>query len=271
MRIRVRYDTVYRYERPLRSAIQHLRLEPRAHDAQRVSRWRVRVDGPGRLRKGEDAHGNVLHTLYLSDPVDRLRIHAEGEVETTDTAGVLAGAPEPFAPAVFLRETPLTAADDALRAMAQAAAERAGSGRLAQLHELLRSVAERIRFDVGGTGPSTTAAQALEGGHGVCQDMAHAFIAAARRLGAPSRYVSGHLLRPETERQDAGHAWAEAHVEGLGWVGFDPANRRSPTEAYLRVACGPDSLSATPIRGVRLGGGAEVMTVDLSVTSPQKL
>ncbi len=265
MRIRVGYETDYTYERPVRAAVQLLRLEPRPHAGQRVSRWRVQVDAPGRLRKGEDAFGNVLHAFYLEGAVERLGVLVEGEVETCDTAGVLADAPERFAPEVFLRETPLTAHDAALSGLAASARAEAGEERLSQLHALTRLIHARMRFDVGGTGPSTTAAEALAGGHGVCQDMAHVFIAAARRLGAPARYVSGHLVRTDTPLQEAGHAWAEAHVEGLGWVGFDPANAISPTESYLRVAVGPDYLQAAPFRGSRTGGGAEHMRVRLTV------
>lgn len=265
MRIRVGYETEYVYERPVRSAVQLIRMTPRPHAGQRVGRWRVQVDAPGRLRQGEDAWGNVLHTFYLGGAVERLRILVEGQAETSDTAGVLSGAVEAFAPEVFLRETPLTAHDPAISSLAEGARGE-GDDLLARLHALTRMVAARMVFDAGGdTATATTAAQALAGGHGVCQDMAHVFISAARRLGAPARYVSGHLVRVDRVDQDAGHAWAEAHVEGLGWVGFDPANGVSPTEAYLRVAVGPDYLAAAPVRGSRSGGGGERMAVRLQV------
>ena len=265
MRIRIGYETDYVYARPVRSAVQLIRMTPLSNGGQRVRRWSVQVDAPGRLRRGEDAFGNVLHAFYLGGPVERLRILVEGEVETTDTAGVLSGAAEIFAPEVFLRETPLTAPDAAVDALAQAAHAEADAP-LGRLHALVRLIGARMRFDPQGeTAAATTAAQALAGGHGVCQDMAHVFVSAARRLGAPARYVSGHLLRADHPEQEAGHAWAEAHVPGLGWVGFDPANGVSPTEAYLRVAVGPDYLAAAPVRGSRSGGGAERMTVRLTV------
>jgi transglutaminase-like putative cysteine protease len=95
--------------------------------------------------------------------------------------------------------------------------------------------------------------------------MAHIFIAAARSLSIPARYVSGHLTRTDQVDQEAAHAWAEAHVEGLGWVAFDPANGVSPTEAYVRIAIGLDYLGAAPVRGTVYGGGRESMTVTLSV------
>lgn len=245
--------------------VQLLRVTPRDHDGQQVGRWRVQVDADGRLRPGEDAFGNLTHVFYLGRPAARVRILVEGEAEVEDTAGVLRGAPDRFPPEVYLRDTPLTEPAPALQALADDARIRTGD-LLGRLHALMHLTAERVRFETGRTGTLTTAAEALELGRGVCQDMTHVFIAAARRLGAPARYVSGQLVREDgLTDQDAAHAWAEAHVEGLGWVGFDAANRTCPTASYLRVAAGPDYLAAAPVRGARTGGADEVMQVRLSV------
>ncbi len=267
MRIVVGYESTYAYDREMRSAIQLLRMTPRRHDGQRIGRWRVSVDADGRLRQSEDGFGNIVHTFYLNRPTQRLRILVEGEAEVADTAGVVAGAAEPFPPAAFLRDTPLTLPDAAIRQLAVEAAEDAPDS-LARLHALMRRLRVAMRYDGDGTGTTTTAAEALALGHGVCQDMAHVFIAAARVLGAPARYVSGHLVRADgAVDQEAAHAWAEAYVEGLGWVGFDPANGICPTDAHLRVAAGPDYLAAAPVRGSRTGGGEETMDVKLRVSA----
>jgi len=85
-------------------------------------------------------------------------------------------------------------------------------------------------------------------------------------LGIPARYVGGYLLTGDEPRAyDANHAWAEAYVEDLGWVGFDPANGLCPTERYIRLACGLDASSAAPIRGTRRGGFEEVLDVVVEV------
>jgi transglutaminase-like putative cysteine protease len=90
-------------------------------------------------------------------------------------------------------------------------------------------------------------------------------------MGVPARYVSGHLSRQDGKHdQDAAHAWAEAWVENLGWVGFDPANGICPTEHYVRVAVGLDARGATPIRGTSYGGGQETLTVALNVRPVQQ-
>src|SRR3546814_16207576 len=110
------------------------------------------------------------------------------------------------------------------------------------------------------------AASAVAARGGVCQDLAHVFIAAARSQGMAARYISGHLIRQDgAELQEAAHAWDEAHVPGLGWVAFDPANGICADEHYVRVAAGLDYRDAATVAGDRYGGGVETMSVVLSV------
>jgi transglutaminase-like putative cysteine protease len=173
---------------------------------------------------------------------------------------------ERFPPVVFLRNTALTTADAAIRALGDEAAADADSDRLALLHRLMDAIRERMRFDTDGTDPRTSAPDAFALGHGVCQDFAHIFIAAARHLGIPARYVGGYIYRvDEVNDQEAGHAWAEALVDDLGWVGFDPANGISPTDAHIRVAVGLDYLGAAPVRGTRYGGHNEALNVKVQL------
>jgi transglutaminase-like putative cysteine protease len=106
-----------------------------------------------------------------------------------------------------------------------------------------------VDYRPGVTGSDTTAAQAFALGAGVCQDHAQIFIAAARSLGIPARYVSGYLLAEEGNVLHETHGWAEALAPDLGWIGFDPSNRVCVTERYLRVASGLDADEAAPIRG----------------------
>ena len=114
------------------------------------------------------------------------------------------------------------------------------------LHGLMTALNREIAFDTDPTHSATTAAEAFALRRGVCQDLTHIFIAAARQLGIPARYVGGHFCRDDgVTAQDAGHAWAEAYIEHLGWVGFDPTNGIGTTEAHVRVAIG----SRLPWRG----------------------
>ncbi|KPP82372.1 MAG: Protein containing transglutaminase-like domain, putative cysteine protease [Oceanicaulis sp. HLUCCA04] len=265
MLIRVEYSTRYDYERAPHFVVQVLRKTPRSCESQHVRRWAIESDVDARIRQSEDAFGNIVHTLYSEKPVDTMTISVFGEVDTSDTGGVLQGWPERQHALVYLRTTPLTAADEAIRDFASGFG---GENGLEQLHALMNAINDRIGFDTGATGVSHTAEKAFALGRGVCQDHAHIFLAAARWLGVPSRYVSGHLRRSDGQvEQEAAHAWVEALVDGLGWVGFDPANGLCPDENYVRVASGLDYLGASPVRGSSYGGMGESMSVQLRVHS----
>lgn len=264
MRIRITHETTYRYSDPVKSAIQLLRLTPRGHDGQTVLSWAIDADSGARLIRREDWYGNIAHTLFAGGPIDEITLRVAGEIETTDTGGVVRGGVERFPEMFYLRETPLTRQDAGLRDFAM---ETAGglSNPLEQGHALMRAIHARLRFETDATNSGTTAAEAFGAGHGVCQDFTHIFLASARTLGMPARYVSGYLHRPEQVVQEAGHAWAEAHVEGLGWVSFDPANAVSTTDHYVRIAVGLDYLDAAPVRGSYYGISHEALDVRLRI------
>ena len=266
MRIRIVYDTRYAYDAPARSIAQVLRVTPRNNDGQYVSSWRVDLDIEDAAPAGEDAFGNVTQTFFTTKPLNHLTITVSGEVETADTHGVLSGVPETLPPEVFLRETALTRTDEALRDFAAGVAGGAGKDRLTLLHDLLAATHGHVAFDTGSTNVGTSAVEAFEQKSGVCQDLSHIFIACARHLGVPARYVSGHLVKLGGEvEQQASHAWAEALAPDLGWVGFDVANGVAPSETHVRIATGFDYLSAAPVRGTRMGGGFEQLSVKLAV------
>lgn len=267
MRIGIAYSTTYRYDDPARAILQLLRVTPRPHEGQQVIRWRIDADADVRLRWSEDAFGNIVHALQIERPTDTLTVSVRGEIATEDRAGVVRGSVERLPIEAYLRTTRLTQADARIAALVHDCDPGESATRIKRLHELLHAVADRMTFDTEATGVGATAAEALELGRGVCQDHAHVFISAARTLGFPARYVSGHLLRYDHTSQQAAHAWGEAYVAELGWVGFDPANRQCPNDAYVRVAFGLDYQDAAPVRGARAGGGEERMSVSLQVQS----
>jgi transglutaminase-like putative cysteine protease len=266
MRLNIRHETTYRYDAPASRAIEVLRLTPRGHDGQYIHNWRIDVDHDCRLDQTTDPFGNTMHTFTLEGPLQGLSIVAEGSVETTDTSGVLSGQVERFPPVVFLRETALTTTDEALRAFALDIESSSRPDRLTLLHAVMAGMRARMQFEIDATDTGTSAVEAFRLGHGVCQDFAHVFLAVARHLGIPARYVAGYLLRRDVE-QSAGHAWAEALIPDLGWVGFDPTNGICPTEAYVRVAVGLDYLGAAPVRGSIYGGTGERLAVRVSIAS----
>ncbi len=266
MRIRIAHETVYRYDTPATKAIQILRMMPRNHDGQYVVRWRVEVSEDCRVEPREDAFGNLTHTFTVDGPISELSVRVAGEVETQDTNGVMRGTREKFPPQFYLRQTDLTLPGAAIIDWANAISDGGKRPALEVLHAMQQHIYANFNFDVDATAPSTTAQQAFEKQHGVCQDYAHVFCAAARHLKIPARYVGGYFLRADgVVDTQSGHAWAEAFLPDLGWIAFDPANGICATEAHIRVATGLDYLGAAPIRGTRYGGVGEAMAVKVTV------
>src|SRR5262249_44343669 len=266
MRIRISHESIYRYDAPVAGVIQTLRLTPRNHDGQYVVSWRIDISEDCRLDEHEDAFGNITHTFTAEGAFNELTVSVDGEVETQDTHAIVPGAIERFPPSLFLRETALTRPDTAILAFAREARAAIGDDTLALLHHMTERLHREIVFDPDPTHTATTAAEAFAMRRGVCQDLSQIFISAARSLDIPARYVGGYFHRADgVVRQEAGHAWAEAFVPDIGWVGFDPANGISPTDQHVRVAIGLDFLGASPVRGARKGGGSEALSVTIHV------
>jgi transglutaminase-like putative cysteine protease len=265
MRLRIAHSTTYRYEPAATGIIQILRMTPGSHDGQYVAEWQIDVSTDSRLHAHQDAFGNLTHVLTEA-AISDLTINVEGLIETHDTGGVLRGTDERFPPSLFLRTTALTTVNPAMAAVSRELRSESEADVLGFLHALMLQINDHMTFDVDPTNSGTSAAEAFGLKRGVCQDYANIFIACARSGGVPARFVSGHFLRSDgTVHQQAGHAWAEAFVPDLGWVGFDAANAICTTDAHARVAIGLDYLGAAPVRGTRYGGGNETLTVAVKV------
>lgn len=264
MRLAIRHTTRYLFSQPVAHGLQRLRLRPKPTHGQVVLQWQTQLTG-GRIEvEYDDQHNNHIALVSLDPGTSELAITCSGVVETVDRAGVV-GQHSGLVPLwLFLRQTNLTRPGPKMRALiAGLQADR--SDRLSMLHALTNAVLTALAYEIGHTNASTTGEQALEAGHGVCQDHAHVFIGCARALGVPARYVSGYLMMDDRIDQEAGHAWAEAHVEGLGWVGFDVSNGISPDARYVRVATGCDYRDAAPVTGVSVGAGEAALAVSLAV------
>jgi transglutaminase-like putative cysteine protease len=266
MRIAISHATLYRYTEPLMGSSQYLRLTPRSGPGQTVNRWKLACPG-AELTEWTDHFGNVCHTLIAARALDRLTVEVVGEVVTADINGVVPAGQTDMPHEVYLRDSTYAAPDVKLAKFAAGFRRAVAADRIEGLHRVMSAIRDAVDYQIGETQVTTTAAEAYRRGRGVCQDHAHVFLAVARQLGVPARYVSGYLARQEGTRQEsASHAWAEAAVADLGWVSFDCANGISATEAYVRLAVGLDYADAGPIRGVRMGGGEEKLTVKLDVS-----
>jgi transglutaminase-like putative cysteine protease len=259
MRLTIRHETTYRYDSPVRYTIQQLRLTPAASGVQRVVQWRL--SAPGKLTAARDAYGNDMHTLVLHQPHSEIHLLAEGEVET---APLVDGRLDETTHAVpvlsFASPTPLTARSEAIDALAGTA----GVATVDQLLALAATICEAVDYESGITAVTSTAAQALALGRGVCQDHAHLMLAVCRARGVPARYVSGYI-DPGDVPHAASHAWVDVWVEGAGWVSIDVTHACFASGNYCRLAVGRDYESAAPVRGMRSGGATEALHVKVAV------
>lgn len=263
MHLNISHRTRYTYDTPVTYALQQIRLTPKSRSYQSVTRWSTEVEGGIKEATFRDPHDNLVELVRVEPGRLNVSITSAGEVETTDANGIF-GEHHGFMPLwLFLRETPRTAPGPEIRNFVRGLVGQDGD--LARMHHLSAAIAEAVRYETGRTDSASSAEEALAEGSGVCQDHAHIFIAAARMMGVPARYVSGYLMMDDRTEQEAGHAWAEAHIDGLGWVGFDVSNGISPDERYVRVATGLDYTGAAPVSGMRFGDGGESMVVTVCV------
>lgn len=274
MRLFVHHRTDYRFSEPQARIVQLLRLTPASHAGQNVIDWRIDMDCNARLRSGRDGFGNETTMLYIDGPTRAVSLTVRGEVLTEDRAGMIAGTPEPLPPLLFRRSTRLTAPSEAIAALA-AEVVAAGGTVLDRAHRLMATLHRRMRFVQGRRAEPRAAGRAFADGSGNAVDFAHVHLSAARLLGMPARFVSGHILRAghQHEWHEAAHAWIEAHIADYGWIAFDATADRCPDDHYVRVAIGLDYRDAAPVSGTRIGGGSEEMDVGVRVgqeRSPQQ-
>lgn len=242
MKFSITHEFNYAYDSPVRLSTQYLRLTPRDTSRQKVLEWTLGTPGPA--MRTTDGYGNVLHVLTIDKPVSEIAIHAAGTVETSpvlDEPSDFTGAP--LSPLVFLRPTGLTRANEALGAFAEKFRRKVAT--LSGLRELARAIQNKDLSSAA--------------------DASHAFIACCRHLGVPARYVSGYAYN----EQVAMHAWAEAWVEDR-WRSFDIAHDTPVGEAHIKIAVGADYLDACPVRGVRVGGGTEILVAEAHVEATQQ-
>lgn len=264
MRLVVIHRALYRYSGPVRYTIQTLRLEPRPYEGLTVLNWRVAGDGVGVLPRFVDGLGNIVHCQTINRPHREAVFTVRGEVETRRADGIALGTVEPLPPLFFLRTTPLTAPSDTIAALARDGG--AQKRDIECLHRLMNRIRDRLDYRPDAGNGTTTATRALAQGFGVCHDHAHVFCAAARLMGIPARCVSGYRWTSIPSRScDSSHAWAEAFVPELGWIGFDAAHRLCPTENYIRVAVGLDSSAAAPVRALRRGQGEQSRSMEVEI------
>ncbi|MDD2988002.1 MAG: transglutaminase family protein [Zoogloea sp.] len=273
------------------SLAQHL-----LHLIPRELPWQTRESGGitiepdlARLSEGEDAFGNPVAWLSLDTPHDGLLVRAESHVtvigrplpkaedspEWESVRDSLRYRPEPrdadtLDALRYLYASPRVPRDTQLAEFAQAAFK-PGLPLLVATRALMELIFKTFTFDAKATEVSTPVHEVLKKKRGVCQDFAHLMIAALRSVGVPARYMSGYLLtdpppgKPRLIGADASHAWVAVWCPENGWVEYDPTNGIQPDVRHVTLGWGRDFQDVSPLRGVILGGLAQVPEVRVTV------
>lgn len=249
------------------NAVLQLLLTPRSGPTQKVESWSVEMAGIGNAGRFTDAFGNAAHLVNQTRPEGALVVTVKGVVETTDRHGVLGRPDGEPVPALYRRLTPLTRVPGALYGKFRGSKD----NRLDILHGLMARVGETLGpLEAAQSQMSADGAQSQSQSQSPSEDAAlpppsdyaHAFIGACRALDIPARYVTGYLAEAD-DGLSGFHAWAEAHDDRLGWIGFDPRLQLCPTDRHVRLAVGLDAAGAQPMRCVPAGDG--VTDVEIAV------
>ncbi|QGN53191.1 transglutaminase family protein [Novosphingobium sp. Gsoil 351] len=263
MLLTIDHQTRYRFDEPVAHGLQRLRLTPKATSGQSILDWEMTLQGATVEAEYEDQNHNRTTLIALDQGTRELTVTCRGAVRTADQAGVIGRHAGHLPLWHFLDNTAATRPGPRMRALVSSLPVE--DDHVTTLHRMSAAVIATVEYAAGHTDAETSAEEALVGGRGVCQDHAQIFVGCARMLGIPARYVSGYLMMDDRIEQEASHAWAEAHIDGLGWVGFDVSNGISPDPRYVRVATGRDYREAAPVTGISYGGGDASMHVRLAV------
>jgi transglutaminase-like putative cysteine protease len=274
------HKTRYRYSAPVSENVTEVRMQPRSEGAQRCLSFRLTTTPGARVHSYTDCFGNAVHHFDIPAPHKVTTITAESIVILTEPPTLPADlgpdawaeldamtAAEDYwdylAPSHFARPTPL------LLVLAREVVARRRDDPLVLLHDLTARLYDVFEYDPEHTEVDSPIDHVLEARRGVCQDYAHVMIALVRNLGIPCRYVSGYLFHRVEDRdrsaQDASHAWVEALLPGLGWVGFDPTNNLVAGERHIRTAVGRDYADVPPTKGVYKGRATSELEVGVKV------
>jgi transglutaminase-like putative cysteine protease len=262
MKLEILHETRYRYVGPIAETVMEVRLRPMEGNGQRCLEFGLEVSSGIQPHSYRDGYGNDVHYFNLVRPHTRLNVISRSVVETG--LGLDADPGEELVQD-FLRYRSPVKDVPGIRELADRypitdpasgpAVERA-------LDELTTAINREFAYDRAVTNVYSAVDDVLALRAGVCQDFAHLFIAVARAMGVPARYVSGYIHDPrESGVMGASHAWGEAWVPKTGWVGYDATHPVRVTDHHVRVAVGRDYTDAAPTRGVFVGSAAGTMNV----------
>ena len=276
----IRHITRFHYSAPVNESVMEVRMRPRSDSDQRCLYFALTVNPKAHVSFYRDHLGNTIHHFDVPGSHTRLGLVAESTVEVDASEPVpdsidatawhdidaIAGSGEYFE---FLQPSELAIPTALLKAFANEIGAERRSDPLTLLRELNSKIFDALSYVPKSTDVDSPIDIALSSRMGVCQDFSHVMIAVLRGLGIPARYVSGYLYHSaeahDRSRDGATHAWVEAMLPGLGWVGFDPTNNLLSTERHIRTAIGRDYADVPPAKGVFKGTADSLISVAVRV------
>ncbi|MHB8573326.1 MAG: transglutaminase family protein [Candidatus Dormibacteria bacterium] len=259
MSLEIAHTTRLVYSEPVAETVMECRMRPLDGMGQKVLKFELDVEPEARVRSYRDGFGNHVHYFNFMPPHSRVVVRSLAVVSTAPAQQSfdLDGHPEDFLQFRFpVVDVP------GIRELAERFRPAAGSAASAQesLEALTLAINREFEYRAETTDVYTGVDEVLATRVGVCQDFAHLFVAVCRAMGVPARYVSGYIHSGAGRvGVGASHAWGEAWVPGLGWLGHDPTNPVRASIHHARVAVGRDYHDVPPTRGVYVGGAHEHM------------
>jgi transglutaminase-like putative cysteine protease len=285
MHYSIRHVTRFRYSAPVRESVMELRMQPRSEGPQALRSFQIATNPRAQLYAYTDHLGNAVYHFNVLREHMELRIETQALVEMATPAPIseIADALEwdrfnrynlsgehfdLLEPSKFAHMSAPLAGFMNGRAL-----EKPSGDALSALKQLNKTIYDSFDYESGVTEVHSPIDDALAAKRGVCQDFAHIMIAVARSWGVPARYVSGYLHHrgkgQDRSGEDATHAWVEAYLPSMGWIGFDPTNDILASERHIRVAVGRDYADVPPTRGTYKGGGESELAISVSVQPTQ--
>ena len=283
MKLLATHVTRYLYSGAVSMCNTEVHLQPRGRENQTILEFDLEVSPtPDSLLSREDYFGNQVTFFSIAEPHRELIITSRclADLEPSAPPALdLSPAWEQVREEVAKRETPETfeAGQFVFESpsiqvgapFAQYAASSFAAGRplLSGVEDLSRRIFTEFHYDRRATTIGTPVNEVLDLRRGVCQDFAHLMIACLRSLGLAARYVSGYLRSgSDFAGDEASHAWVSVWCPVFGWQDFDPTNNVMPHDQHMTIAWGRDYSDVTPVKGVALGGGEQVISVSVDVS-----
>lgn len=266
MKLEIVHSTRYRYSSPIAESVMEVRLRPMDGNGQRCLDFEVDVSSGIKPRTYRDGYGNNVHYFNLVRPHTRLSVTSRSVVKTGLALDADAG--EELVHDFLRFRSPVKDVPGVREIARRHPIADLGAGPAVEqaLDILTMTISGEFAYDRAVTNVYSSVDEVLELRAGVCQDFAHLFIAVARAMGVPARYVSGYIHAPDAATA-ASHAWAEAWVPGKGWVGYDATHPVRTSENHVRLAVGRDYTDAAPTRGIYVGSATGTMEVSVKTRS----